>query len=104
MLYATINIQSKYIIVFTDKPIYSIDLQNKFRILYLQYNHKQKDKLMIAVDKNICPHNHICPLVKKCPAGAITQDKDGYPAIDKDLCIECGLCVKSCPMKAMKKS
>ena len=59
---------------------------------------------MIAVDKNICPHNHVCPLIKKCPVGAISQDKDGFPVIDRELCIECGLCVKSCPMKAMKRN
>lgn len=59
---------------------------------------------MIQVDKAICPHNHVCPLIKLCPVGAITQDADGYPVIDYSLCIECGKCVRSCPKKAMKQT
>lgn len=61
-----------------------------------------KSEEMIAVDKNRCPHNHVCPLIKICPQGAITQDGEGFPVIDYDLCIECGQCVASCPMKAMR--
>lgn len=56
---------------------------------------------MIQVDKNICPHNHVCPLIKVCPVGAITQDSEGYPVIDYKLCIECGKCVRKCPKHAM---
>ncbi|NLC68529.1 MAG: 4Fe-4S dicluster domain-containing protein, partial [Clostridiaceae bacterium] len=39
--------------------------------------------------KNICP--------KQCIS--MEEDKDGfsYPVIDKDKCIDCGLCVKVCP-------
>lgn len=58
---------------------------------------------MIRVNKAICPHNHVCPLIKLCPAGAIAQDSDGYPVIDHDRCIECGKCVRSCPKKAMEQ-
>ena len=57
---------------------------------------------MIAVDKSICPHNHICPLIKVCPVEAISQDAEGFPVIDYDLCIECEACVAACPMGAMK--
>lgn len=57
---------------------------------------------MVNVDKNICPHNHVCPLVGLCPVGAIIQDEAGYPVVDHDLCVECGQCVDSCPKKAMK--
>lgn len=58
---------------------------------------------MIKVDKAICPHNHVCPLIKVCPVGAISQDADGYPVVDYTLCIECEQCVRKCPMKAMKR-
>ena len=58
---------------------------------------------MIVVDRNLCPHDHVCPLIKVCPVGAISQGADGYPVIDYDLCIECGKCVAKCPMKAMRK-
>jgi len=58
---------------------------------------------MIQVDKAICPHDHICPLIKLCPVGAISQDAVGFPVIDYALCIECGKCVMKCPKKAMRK-
>ncbi len=57
---------------------------------------------MIQVDKLLCPHNHVCPLVRLCPVDAIIQNEEGYPEIDYDLCIDCGTCVDRCPMKAMK--
>lgn len=59
---------------------------------------------MIQVDKNTCPHNHVCPLIKACPVGAISQNQEGFPVIDCSLCIECGACVRKCPMKAMKQT
>ena len=58
---------------------------------------------MIKVDKNICPHDHVCPLIQTCPVGAISQDSEGFPVIDHELCIECGKCVRKCPKKAMRQ-
>lgn len=58
---------------------------------------------MIQVNKGICPHDYICPLIKACSVGAIPQDSEGFPGIDFNLCIECGKCVRKCPMKAMDK-
>lgn len=40
--------------------------------------------------------------MKICPVGAITQDSEGFPVVDYDLCIECEECVNNCPKKAMK--
>ncbi len=56
---------------------------------------------MIQVDKNLCPHNHVCPLIRICPVGAISQDAEGYPVVDHELCIECEECVRTCFKKAM---
>ena len=56
---------------------------------------------MIVLNKNLCPHDHVCPLIKLCPVGAIAQGRDGYPVVDNDQCIECGKCVRSCPKKVM---
>ncbi len=39
-----------------------------------------------------------------CPVGAISQDSEGFPVIDRTLCIECGKCVRKCPKKAMLKA
>ncbi len=57
--------------------------------------------MMITIDKNRCPQNHICPLVATCPVGAIAQEGVGLPTIDTNKCIACGKCVKMCGMKAM---
>ncbi len=54
-----------------------------------------------SVSRIICPQNHHCPLIKVCPVGAITQEGNGLPLIDEGLCIECGLCKISCPLKAV---
>ena len=58
--------------------------------------------MKIEVNKLRCPHNHTCPLVRMCPANAITQNKEGYPVINHDLCVECGICTRSCPMGAVE--
>lgn len=57
---------------------------------------------MIGVDRGLCPHDHPCPLIGICPVGAIAQGSDGFPVIDHEVCIECGLCTKNCPKRAMK--
>ncbi len=58
--------------------------------------------MTVEVDKALCPHNHVCPLVRLCPVGAITQGLDGFPVVDNEACILCGKCVRKCPMKAMQ--
>lgn len=57
---------------------------------------------MLTVDKNLCPQNHACPAIAVCPVGAITQIGNDLPTIDHNKCIECGQCVRFCPMKALK--
>lgn len=57
--------------------------------------------MKVEVNKSKCPHNHICPLISVCPVNAISQNNEGYPIVDYDLCIECGKCLKHCPMQAM---
>ncbi len=47
-----------------------------------------------------CPQNHPCPMVRFCPTGAITQQGMKAPTIDADKCIDCGKCIKGCPMGA----
>lgn len=55
------------------------------------------------VSKNRCPQSHRCPMIRHCPVGAITQDGYTLPVIDKDKCIECGLCEQICNLNAVFK-
>jgi Fe-S-cluster-containing hydrogenase component 2 len=51
----------------------------------------------IIVNKDYCPQNHPCPLVRVCPAGAITQ-RSVYsaPDVDYSKCTNCGKCTRYC--------
>ena len=59
---------------------------------------------MITIDKNRCPQNHRCPSIKVCPVGAISQEGFGLPVVSQEICVECGKCIKFCPMRAIQKS
>ena len=56
--------------------------------------------MAIQVDKNMCPQNHKCPAIMQCPVGAILQNGNGLPTIDEEKCIDCGKCIRFCPMGA----
>jgi Fe-S-cluster-containing hydrogenase component 2 len=57
--------------------------------------------MAIKVIKNRCPQNHPCPSIRVCPVGALTQDGYSAPTVDESKCIDCGKCVKFCPMGAL---
>ena len=40
--------------------------------------------MALTVDKNRCPQNHKCPMLRVCPVDAITQDGYGLPRIDPE--------------------
>ena len=56
---------------------------------------------MPVVVKEKCPQNHRCPLLKLCPVEAIIQEGFDAPVILKDKCLECGICIDSCPSRAL---
>ena len=51
----------------------------------------------IKIDSSKCPQDHVCPLVKICPVGAISQEGFSAPKINHEKCIRCGRCVEECP-------
>jgi Fe-S-cluster-containing hydrogenase component 2 len=55
----------------------------------------------LVVNHRRCPQNHPCPSVRVCPVNALSQQRYEAPAVDQDKCIECGKCVKFCPMGAL---
>lgn len=56
-------------------------------------------KLNVIVSK--CPQNHICPSIKVCPVGALSQIGFAAPTVDESKCINCGKCSNFCPKKAL---
>jgi len=53
--------------------------------------------IKVSVDESRCPKNHPCPVVRFCPANAITQKSIfSAPEIDQENCANCGKCVKMC--------
>jgi ferredoxin len=48
-----------------------------------------------------CPQNHRCPALRACPVKALTQEGMLAPAVDEDLCTDCGLCTDVCPTGAL---
>ena len=60
----------------------------------------QRKAKILTVRKERCPENHACPSMKVCPQGAIRQKGYAAPTVDREKCIQCGKCVKFCPMKA----
>lgn len=58
--------------------------------------------MSITVAKERCPQNHPCPSVRVCPVGALSQKGFDAPIVDNEACIDCGACVKYCPMGAFK--
>jgi ferredoxin len=57
--------------------------------------------MALTINPVACPQNHRCPIINSCPVGAISQNNYGLPVIDETLCIECGKCIKYCPMRAV---
>lgn len=54
----------------------------------------------INVDQSRCPQDHVCPMIRMCPAQAIHQDGFSAPEVDHEKCLACGRCVKNCPYQA----
>ncbi len=54
--------------------------------------------MAINVNKKRCPQNHPCPAVRVCPVNAINQVGFAAPTVDQNTCIDCGKCIRYCPM------
>jgi ferredoxin len=59
---------------------------------------------MITINPKKCPQNHPCPIIRICPAKAITQEGYNLPMIDTSKCTNCGLCITYCPTRAIVKA
>ncbi|MFP4119175.1 MAG: 4Fe-4S dicluster domain-containing protein [Candidatus Woesearchaeota archaeon] len=52
---------------------------------------------MIVLHEEFCFQDHACPVVRVCPAGAISQnDRHSAPVIDMEKCLGCRRCTKLC--------
>ena len=60
--------------------------------------------MAITVVTQRCPQNHPCPAVRVCPVNALKQQGNAAPEVAQDICTDCGKCVRSCPMGALRVS
>lgn len=59
--------------------------------------------MSMIVNPQKCPQNHPCPAIAVCPVKAISQQNNfSLPQINGELCIECGKCMRYCPMSAFE--
>lgn len=63
--------------------------------------HKYNRTMITINDKTQCCGCWACYNV--CPKHCITMEEDSegfrYPKVDADICIDCGLCERVCPIK-----
>jgi ferredoxin len=57
--------------------------------------------MAISMINHRCPQNHPCPAVRVCPVGALNQKGYDAPVVDDEKCMDCGKCVRTCPMGAL---
>ena len=64
-------------------------------------------KRIAVLERELCTKEHcgyvcvnVCP-VNRMGEECITIDDNGYPVIEENLCIGCGICVKKCPTHAI---
>ena len=58
-----------------------------------------------VLEKRLCSGCTACAVI--CPKNCISMKEDGegflYPVVDKNSCIKCGLCIKTCPIIEKKQ-
>lgn len=78
-------------------------MNNRFLDLFIGKEKEEKEitNKTLIVKNNRCPQNHPCPSVGVCPVGALSQKGFSAPTVNLEKCINCGKCIKSCPMRAI---
>ena len=58
--------------------------------------------MVLKISSLLCSKNHHCVIMRVCKVDAISQENNyTLPILDNDKCVECGECVKVCPMGAV---
>lgn len=57
----------------------------------------------VFLDQACCPAGHPCPVIRVCPAGAVSQSSAyDAPVINMEKCTHCGRCTRFCPYGAFQ--
>lgn len=56
----------------------------------------------VKIDKDICTSCAQCVGISYCPMGVYSINENGEVVIDNEKCVDCGLCVNTCPAGAIK--
>ena len=57
----------------------------------------------ITIDLKSCDASPYCPVRRVCPRGAVSPVSGGY-TVDQEKCTACGVCIRACPMGAVRSS
>jgi NAD-dependent dihydropyrimidine dehydrogenase PreA subunit len=79
---------------------------------YLQWTFPRKGRqgggsVKAAIDRDRCDRRTTCGVIRVCPKGAVKAIPGGVRGkmsyvVDETMCAGCGICVRACPMGAVR--
>ncbi len=79
-----------------DRCSTDIGVQRPFRSLWENVSNEY-----LSFDMSFCVHCYQPSCVDACKPGAISKSELGVVAVNRDLCVGCGACARSCPLGAI---
>jgi len=74
-----------------------LSTQTWLKMRFIEKGGTETDNMRWLFARQSCMHCTDAACVKVCPTGALLIRTDGFVALDKDKCTNCGYCVEFCP-------